>query len=742
MGAARQTNAPPVGGEAFKGAPGTNGARATDYTAGTTLTIAIVEFAADTSTGKRHDIGWPDLARRLTKHDRRPQKDGRCWLPVTFKPGGTRVDADVVEACALVLDVDKLPDDGAVMRVLGRVEDLDLAAAFHTTFSDREKNTRALRGAIPLSRPVEGARWREFYDAAANWLALPYEPKCSNPSRIWYLPACKPDAEPQSWIYEGAPLDVDTIWSHAEELAYQRAEQELVRESAWSIPPSFPDGRVAVEERARRYVDKMSPAISGSGGHTATLKVALVLVRGFELDTATAMTVMREFNLRCDPPWDERDLERKVDQAAKSTKVPLGYLLTETSTRSHSASVQTSTHVRQAVAVVDTTGNYGGDLAAFLGDDEPDEDPSLDYVVHGIIPRGAPFVIGGHPKQGKTLVVEDLAIAIAAGAESWCGFPVSPDMRGARVLLMPREDSARETRVRIWRLARGRGLDPRDLAGKLEVDGTSTLYLDDAALVAKLRRSVEAFDVVLIDSLQTIHRGDENSARDMAIVCGAWRDIALTTGKAVGLIHHFNGKGAEGDTRDPGHKLRGSSALFATARHVVGIERMKKPDSAIAVRVSGNLSHVPEPFAVRRVESTVAGGKLAWSYEPLGKLGDVRDPEVRDAVLAAVTNSMPDGIGSRDLRDVVRDKVDASNGAIDREALQLSREKRIGRASKRATWKLEGFVPGPSIKTRAPGHQAGPLGADGAGAPRGTRAPSPDCSASVDDVEWSLVPRS
>jgi replicative DNA helicase len=333
---------------------------------------------------------------------------------------------------------------------------------------------------------------------------------------------------------------------------------------------------------------------------------------------------------------------------------------------------------------------YGSDLRQFLGDDEPDDDPSLDYIIHGLVPRAAPFVIGGHPKQGKTLLVEDLAISIASGAADWCGFPISEDMRGGRVLLMPREDTARETRVRLWRLARGRGLDPRELAGRLEVDPVSVLYLDDAELVAKLRRSTEAFDLVLIDSLQTVHRGDENSARDMAIVCGAWRDVALTTGKAVGLIHHFNGKGAEGDARDPGHKLRGSSAIFATARHVVGIERLRKPESAVAVRVSGNLSHIPEPFAVRRVETRLATGKVAWGYEPLGVLGQMRDPEVGDAVIAAITKAMPEGLGSRDLRDQVREQVDASNAAIDREAVLLSREGRISRAGKRSPWRLSG----------------------------------------------------
>lgn len=353
---------------------------------------------------------------------------------------------------------------------------------------------------------------------------------------------------------------------------------------------------------------------------------------------------------------------------------------------------EAASYARPAKALAPEVGEidlYGGDLRAFLGDDEPDEDPSLDYVVHGLIPRAAPFVIGGYPKQGKTLLIEDLTVAIACGSSDWCGFPISEDMRGARVLLMPREDTARETRIRLWRLARGRGLDPRDLAGKLEVDPISVLYLDDDKLVEKLRRSAERFDLVLIDSLQTVHRGDENSAKDMAVVCGAWRDIALQTGKAVGLIHHFNGKGAEGDKRDPGHKLRGSSAIFATARHVIGVERIKKPADAVAIRVSGNLSHQPDPFAVRLVKEALSTGKLACRYERLGPLDEIRDPQVTDAVIAVIAAAMPKGCSSRDLRSGVSDRVEGVTGTVvDAEARALSRTGRITRLTHRTPWRL------------------------------------------------------
>ena len=70
-------------------------------------------------------------------------------------------------------------------------------------------------------------------------------------------------------------------------------------------------------ERARHYVAKMSPAVSGSGGHDATFKVACVLLQGFDLPRSDARAILDEFNARCEPPWSDRELEHKLNQADK-----------------------------------------------------------------------------------------------------------------------------------------------------------------------------------------------------------------------------------------------------------------------------------------------------------------------------------------------------------------------------------------------------------------------------------------
>lgn len=81
--------------------------------------------------------------------------------------------------------------------------------------------------------------------------------------------------------------------------------------------------KLSVYERAQKYVSKMDAAISGSGGHDATFAVAKALVDGFALSKEEALSILREYNARCSPPWKENELIHKVN----SVKDASGYLL-------------------------------------------------------------------------------------------------------------------------------------------------------------------------------------------------------------------------------------------------------------------------------------------------------------------------------------------------------------------------------------------------------------------------------
>jgi len=94
------------------------------------------------------------------------------------------------------------------------------------------------------------------------------------------------------------------------------------------IPPSQPAGHVDVEERAIAYLGAMPPAISGSSGHNQTFAAATALVHGFGIEPDRALAILQtEYNPRCVPPWSDRELQHKINQAAtKSHDRPFGWL--------------------------------------------------------------------------------------------------------------------------------------------------------------------------------------------------------------------------------------------------------------------------------------------------------------------------------------------------------------------------------------------------------------------------------
>lgn len=287
---------------------------------------------------------------------------------------------------------------------------------------------------------------------------------------------------------------------------------------------------------------------------------------------------------------------------------------------------------RDALAPVLPRMRYGGDVLAFLGDEEPSHDPAAIYIVDGLIACDLLNMHHGEPKIGKTLTVEDLAVCVAAGLPEWCGRKI---YRRSRVLLMTREDADPTTRRRLWQIARARGIPHAELAGFLEVDGTTPLDVGNPAHVAVLRVACGRFDVIVIDSLTTIHAVDENSNRDMAPIMGTLRDLAMQTNTAIVVVHHKR-KPGEGGKGGGGRELtrsRGASVIGATVRHAVSIGDGPERGQLL-IKVEGNLEELPEPFIVARVSGDDDGRRWV-RHELIGEAAHVIR-EAKSEVAAAL----------------------------------------------------------------------------------------------------------
>jgi len=126
------------------------------------------------------------------------------------------------------------------------------------------------------------------------------------------------------WDADGAPTEVDP-----DEL--MRAVERLAKDTADAIGVTLATdakpkcarvhnlpasgGMDNREDRAWAYILKCPDAISGQGGHDATLHVACECIR-FDLNDAAAWRVMLRFNAeKCKPPWTEKELWHKVEDA-------------------------------------------------------------------------------------------------------------------------------------------------------------------------------------------------------------------------------------------------------------------------------------------------------------------------------------------------------------------------------------------------------------------------------------------
>jgi putative DNA primase/helicase len=70
------------------------------------------------------------------------------------------------------------------------------------------------------------------------------------------------------------------------------------------------------EERARKYLDTINPAISGQRGHDTLFRAACMIGPGFDLLPDVAFQLVRDhYNHRCQPPWSDNDIRHKIDDA-------------------------------------------------------------------------------------------------------------------------------------------------------------------------------------------------------------------------------------------------------------------------------------------------------------------------------------------------------------------------------------------------------------------------------------------
>jgi len=199
-----------------------------------------------------------------------------------------------------------------------------------------------------------------------------------------------------------------------------------------------------------------------------------------------------------------------------------------------------------------------------------------DALIEGFAHVGSKVLIAGASKAKKSWLLIDLALGLSSGS-SWLEFDIP---RRFKTLLIDLELQAPFLKNRIESVGEARGIEnemnvlPFDV---LPLRGKSEESQD---FVEKLINQVaeNGYEAIIIDPLYKLSAGDENSANDMGRVMSSLEQLAVETGAAVIVAHHFSkGNQARKDHMD---RASGSGVFARDPDSILTLTAHEKQDCA------------------------------------------------------------------------------------------------------------------------------------------------------------------
>src|SRR2546430_715699 len=172
-------------------------------------------------------------------------------------------------------------------------------------------------------------------------------------------------------------------------------------------------------------------------------------------------------------------------------------------------------------------------LAQLLERHSPTPPPCL--VEPGLLPVQGILFVGGEPKVGKSLLVANLALSLAAGSDR-LGFPgPAPPRRLVCQFELPIPQFV--SRLATMRRVLGSAADQN-----LFIDTRATGHLLSAPQGLQhflTAAQTAAAEIIILDPLYSTHDQDENDTRAMAALCQSLLRLRDASGAALVVVHHI-----------------------------------------------------------------------------------------------------------------------------------------------------------------------------------------------------------
>lgn len=281
----------------------------------------------------------------------------------------------------------------------------------------------------------------------------------------------------------------------------------------------------------------------------------------------------------------------------------------------------------------------GHDLAALLQPasdgwlipaDEFSAKPSpIRWLVRGWLQAEALLMVHGPSGGGKTFVVLDWALTLAAGLETWRQARARP---GPVVYLAGEGHAGLRARIAAWKQHhQASRLDMWLSRDGLDLNAVAGYQRTADAIRALDRRPV----LIVVDTLHRFLAGDENSAQDAKSMLDACAKLMSEFGCAVLLVHH-TGVHEEAQTRARGSSAwRGAldieiSVVPAKGQDPIQIVQRKSKDAELTSPVFGTLEQIEIAGWVDEDGQPVTSAVLAEADAPAErKRGDSKIEEHR-----------------------------------------------------------------------------------------------------------------